>query len=57
MLHRWNMHRPLAGMLAFDRNGSGDRASFVAIKYKLGETTLMGSMTTAARPRPKAARV
>ena len=34
---------PLAGMLAFDRNGSGDRASFAAIKYKLGETTLMGS--------------
>lgn len=34
---------PLAGMLAFDRNGSGDRASFAAIKYKLGDTTLMAS--------------
>ena len=30
-------------MLAFDRNGSGDRASFSALKYKLGDTTLMTS--------------
>ena len=34
---------PLAGMLAFDRNGSGDRASFAALKYKLGDTSLMTS--------------
>lgn len=34
---------PLAGLLAFDRNGSGDRASFAAGKYRFGGTTLMGS--------------
>lgn len=34
---------PLAGLLAFDRNGSGDRASFAAGKYRFGDTTLMGS--------------
>lgn len=34
---------PLAGLLAFDRNGSGDRASFAAAKYRFGDTTLMGS--------------
>ena len=33
----------LAGLLAFDRNGSGDRASFAAAKYRFGDTTLMGS--------------
>lgn len=34
---------PLAGLLAFDRNGSGDRASFAAGKYRFGGTTLMSS--------------
>ena len=40
---------PLAGLLAFDRNGSGDRASFAAIKYQLGATTLMSSYDDSRR--------
>ena len=40
---------PLAGMLAFDRNGSGDRASFVAAKYRWGDTTLMTSYDDSRR--------
>lgn len=31
---------PLSGLLALDRNGSGDRALFGAVKYRLGVTTL-----------------
>lgn len=33
----------LAGMLAFERNGSGDRDSFVAAKYRFGAAALMAA--------------
>ncbi|MEX8192788.1 porin [Comamonas guangdongensis] len=38
-----------AAMLAFDRNGSGDRASFAAVKYRFGATTLMSSYDDSRR--------
>jgi predicted porin len=40
---------PLSGLLAADRNGSGDRALFGAVKYRLGVTTLMASTDDSRR--------